>query len=166
MVIFHVHECCIHIHLGIAVTAAKTRIMQIIKQLPVKKFMEQFKITLMYTFSFPTAMNENHAMRKAVIFQVIHNPLQVRYPVFFGNTEEFHIVPIQQNYCIFHLCKHFFFPFFNRFLPDKNIFVGQASSLVPSINTVSFDNLPPLQDGVAFGKTCLRRVSLIQQSVI
>lgn len=34
------------------------------------------------------------------------------------------VLPVQQNNCILYLPEHFFFPFSNRFLPYKRIFIG------------------------------------------
>lgn len=82
VVALHVHKNGIHICLGITVATVKAGMMQVIQKLSVKKPLEQFKITLVYTFSLSSAVYQKHAMCKTVFFEIIHDTLQIGTSVF------------------------------------------------------------------------------------
>lgn len=56
------HKSGIHIRFGIAVTAAKTGMMQIIQKLTFQKSLKYFQIPLMYGLSFSTTVYKNYVV--------------------------------------------------------------------------------------------------------
>lgn len=108
----------------------------------VKKTMEQFMVSLMNAFPFPTAVYKGDSVFPTVIVQKIHDLVQVCRTDFLCKGKVLLIFQICQPDGHSYFGIHLLFPFPHGLLPDKRIFVGMASGFIPSIKTISLESSP------------------------
>ena len=76
-------------------------------------------------------------------FEISPDDAGVWYCVFLHcDREDLYVFPVNQVDDFFYFRKHLFFTFIHRLTPDKIYLLAQASSFVPSMNTVSWGSLP------------------------
>ena len=124
MIIFHVHKCSIRVSLTIIISSLKAGCMPVVSYLTFLKFSEKLKVFLVFTFSFPSAIHKNCSILLALIFKISCYCLKILNPRVYFYRKRLHEFMVLEHYCFLDFLKHLFFPFANRFFPDKCILVG------------------------------------------
>ena len=120
----------------------KTALFPFLISLAFQKPAEQLQVFLVTAFPVPSAMDKNGVLLFADLFQKLTDLLKFLCPCFLHYRKFLQILLIQERYGFLYFLEHFCFPFPYGFFQTKVYLLADASSFVPEIKTVSFDNSP------------------------
>lgn len=142
MIVFHVHEGCLQIGLAVIIPPSETGCMPVVDCLMFQKTPKQFPIPLVPSFPFPRPCTKT-------IFRSMQTSSRKRQ-IFWRSAVLVSSVTVKDWMCsrftsstdsrIFRNIFSSHFP--TDFFQTKVYLLAHASSFVPSMKTVSFDNLP------------------------
>lgn len=131
------HKGSVRICFAVIIPSLKAGYVPVINDLTFQKTTKHLQIPLVPAFPSSSSLYKNSMLLFTYPLQKTTNLLEILSPAFFWYTERLQVLLIQQGNRVLYVPEHLFFPFSNRFLPHKRIFIGTGFQLRP-INKYRF----------------------------